>query len=446
MAPRYDVVVAGGGVAGVAAAVAAARMGVRTCLLEASGTLGGTATQSLVTPFMKWISGGEPAVGGIFREYLERLAKLGGIDWRQPAIFEPELFKVVLLELCVESGVEVWFNAVVAGAEIERNVLKSVKVHTKKGMVEVEGSVFVDATGDADLAAQAGAPIEVGRKADGLVQPVTVMFKVGGVDFESFLEYLEQHPSEAAPWVSFEHLRKAVEDGVPFSFAGLYSLVRAGRARGEFPEIPGIDYIAPLAAFPDKGYAVFNNTRVCEVDPLDPRQLARATLEAYRQALGVVEFLRKYVPGFERCYLTQLSCRIGVRESRRIVGDYMIKLRDLIDCVEFPDRIARGCYAVDVHPPRPGEKPIYIPVPEGKSYTIPYRALVPLKVDGLLAAGRCISAEHEALGAIRVIPTATATGQAAGVAAALSSAVGIEPRKLDATEVQRALLKQGAII
>ncbi|MEM0024840.1 MAG: FAD-dependent oxidoreductase [Thermofilaceae archaeon] len=444
--PRYDVIVAGGGVAGVSAAVVASRMGVRVCLLEASGTLGGTVTQALVTPFMKWVSGGKPVVAGIFQEFLDRLAKLGGIDVRQPAIFEPELLKVVMLEMCKEAGVDVWFNATVVGTKVEGHSLKAVSVYTKRGLIEVEGSVFVDATGDADLAELAGAPISMGREEDGLVQPVTVMFKVGGINFTRFLEYLEHHPDELAPWVNVEHLRRAIERGEPFSFAGLYGLVREARVKGEFPEIPGIDYIAPLAAFPDKGYAVFNNTRVCGIDPLDSKQLARATLEAYRQALEIVRFLRKCVPGFEHCYLVQLSCRIGVRESRRIVGEHVIKLEELINCVEFPDTVARGCYAIDVHPLRPGEEAIFIPIPEGKSYTIPYRALIPLRVEGLLAAGRCISATHEALGAVRVIPTATATGQAAGVAAALSVIEGVKPRELDVSEIQQILLKQGAII
>ena len=443
---RYDVIVAGGGVAGVAAAVGAARAGASACVIESGGALGGTATQALVTPFMKWVSGGKPVVGGVFAEVLRRLVEAGGADARSPAIFEPELLKVVLLEMCEEAGVDVLFNAHVVGAEVEGGELKAVLAHTKRGVLRVEGSSFVDATGDADLAALAGAPVAVGREGDGLVQPVTLMFKVAGIDFARFAEYLEQHPEEAAPWVSVERVRKAVEEGVPFSFAGLYRLVAEAKAEGAFPEIPGIDYIAPLSAFPREGYAVFNNTRVCEVDPLDPRQLAQATLAAYRQALGVVRFLRERVPGFERCYLAQLGCRIGVRESRRIVGEYVLKLEDLLNCVEFPDAVARGCYAVDVHPLKPGEKGLWIPVPEGKSYTIPYRSLVPLKVDRLLAAGRCISAEHAALGAVRVMPTAMATGQAAGVAAALSAASGVPPRKLNAGEVRRELVRQGAVL
>ena len=443
---RYDVVVAGGGVAGVAAAVGAARAGASACVIEAGGSLGGTATQALVTPFMKWVSGGKPVVAGVFAEVLKRLVESGGADEREPAIFEPELLKVVLLEMCEEAGVDVLFNARVVGAEVEAGELKAVLASTKRGALRVEGLSFVDATGDADLAALAGAPVAVGREGDGLVQPVTLMFKVAGIDFERFAEYLERHPEEAAPWVSVEHVRRAVGEGRPFSFAGLYRLVAEAKAEGEFPEIPGIGYIAPLAAFPREGYAVFNNTRVCEVDPLDPRQLARATLEAYRQALAIVRFLKRRVPGFERCYLAQLGCRIGVRESRRIVGEYVLKLEDLVSCVEFPDAIARGCYAVDVHPLKPGEKGLWIPVPEGRSYTIPYRSLVPLKVDRLLAAGRCISAEHAALGAVRVMPTAMATGQAAGVAAALSAASGVQPRRLSAEEVRRELVEQGAVL
>lgn len=443
---RYDVVVAGGGIAGVAAAVAAARLGASVCLVESGFSLGGTATQGLVSPFMKWVSGGKPVVGGVFLEILDRLVKVGGADPREPAIFEPELLKVVLLEMCEEAGVDVLLGAHVVGAEVEEGTLRAVRIHTKKGLLRVEGSAFVDATGDADLAALAGAPVAVGREADGLVQPLTLMFKVANIDFARFAEYLERHPEEAAPWASAERVRRAVEEDRPFSFAGLYKLVSRAKAEGLFPEILGIDYVAPLSSFPREGYAIFNNTRVCEVDPLDPRQVAKATLEAYRQALGIVRFLRERVPGFEHCYLAQLACRIGVRESRRIVGEYVLKLDDLLNLVEFPDRIARGCYAVDVHPVRPGERGLFIPIPEGRSYTIPYRSLLPLKVEGLLAAGRCVSAEHAALGAVRVMPTAAATGQAAGVAAALSAREGVPPRRLKAEEVQRELIKQGAVL
>jgi len=187
---RYDVVVAGGGVAGVAAAVGAARAGASACVIESGGSLGGTATQALVTPFMKWVSGGRPVVAGVFAGVLKRLVEAGSADEREPAIFEPELLKVVLLEMCEEAGVDVLFNAHAVGAEVEAGELKAVLASTKRGTLRVEGLSFVDATGDADLAALAGAPVAVGRESDGLVQPVTLMFKVAGIDFERFAEYL----------------------------------------------------------------------------------------------------------------------------------------------------------------------------------------------------------------------------------------------------------------
>jgi len=447
----YDVTVIGGGLSGVAAATAAAKMDLKVCLVESQGVLGGTATTSYVNPFMKWsvLTNGErkPIIRGVFEEILKRLEEVGGVDPSFPAFFDTELLKVVLLEMVLEYDVDVYFLTTFTESIVKEGKLRAIKTYSKKGYLIFESKVFVDATADADVSVSAGVPYEIGDPQLGYTQPLTLMFKVSGIDFKRFIRFLKEHPEDVFKWVNIDHLEKCVEQGKPFSFAGLQMLVKKAKERGDFPEITLIDYIAPLACFPQRGEAVFNNTRIQLVNGTDPLEVARATLEGYKQALQILKFLRKYVPGFEKSFLSQIPPKIGIRETRRIIGEYILKYEDIVNLVEFPDKIARACYGIDVHPVTPnGKGGMFYEIPPGKSYTIPLRSLIPLKIDNLLVAGRCISADHYAQGAIRVMPTVTAIGHAAGVAAGVSVLEEVVPRQVDYRVVQRELLKQNAVL
>jgi len=433
----FDVIVVGGGFSGVAAAIGSSRLGVKTLLVEKSGVLGGTPILSLVNPFMRWRTNGKDVVKGVFKEILDRLKAKS--EWGFSSIFDPEILKDILFEMVIKNNVDLMLYSTVIDVEG-----KNIVIYSRGKKWRVEGKIIVDATGDGDIAYIMGADFMYGRDKDGRVQPVTLMFRVGGINFLEMLEYLEKNPSEVR--VNVNYLRKCIENNIPFGLSGFYGLVKKAMERNDFPNIPQINYIFPSACFPSRGEAIFNNTRVMDVNTLDPKDLTQATITARRQINKLVSFLRKYVPGFEKCYLLQTPPYIGVRESRRIVGEYILTLEDLINCREFPDTIARGCYSIDIHPLTRNEKLLWIDIPPGKSYTIPYRCLIPRKIDNLIMAGRAISATHEALGAIRVIPNITAIGHAAGVAAGLSVKYNVSPREMDVNIIQKELIKQGAVI
>jgi len=408
----YDVVVCGGGPAGIAASVAAARTGAEVLLIERYGFLGGMATAGLVNPFMTFFAGSEQIVQGIFQEIIDRLSFLGG--WggpRQNWAFDPELLKVAADEICLQAGVKLLLHAFVCGAKIERSKITSIRILAKPQEREIRAKVYVDATGDADLACLAWVPCEKGRPGDGLTQPMTLNFRMAGVE-------IDRMPPR-------EEINR------------LYSAAReAGRI-----DCPRNDVLYFFTT--RDGEVHFNTTRVIKLDGTSARDLTRAEIIGRRQAKQICEFLRSDVAGFERSYLATTGTQIGVRETRRIVGQYVLTAEDVLSAAKFHDCIARGSYPVDIHDPDGGGTVIKH-LPPGESYDIPYRCLVPLNVSNLLVAGRPISATHEAHSSLRVMPIAFAVGQAAGTAAALCARWHCAPRDLDVRSLQRQLIDQGA--
>ncbi|MNI21660.1 FAD dependent oxidoreductase [compost metagenome] len=271
----------------------------------------------------------------------------------------------------------------------------------------------MDATGDADLAALAGAMVEKGRAVDSLSQPMTLNFRMANVDMER-LQTREE----------------------------ITALYKEAKKRGEI-DCPRENVLWFYANQP--GVIHFNTTRVLRKDATNPWELTEAEIEGRRQVQQLVSFLKKEVPGFEESYLQTTAPQIGVRESRRIIGEYMLTAEELLASCRFEDVIARGAYPVDIHNPD-GEGTILKHLPEGEWYDIPFRTLVPKKIENLLVGGRPISATHEAHSAIRVQPIAMAIGQAAGIAAALCANEQVLPRELDVRKVQEALTGQGAIL
>jgi hypothetical protein len=444
LAADTDVLVVGGGPAGLGAAIGAADAGARVILAERYGFLGGNATAALVMPLMSFHTQrrapektgaatllptdhgpGEPVVAGVLKRLLERLVKTGGAIAPSLATgyvvpFDPEWFKLVALELLDEARVRYLLHAFASGVLGERRV-DGVVFETKSGPVAIRARVTVDCTGDGDVAVQAGAPFAVGR-ADGLVQPMTLMFRV--VDFEraAFAEYVKAHPSD---WRGVH---------------GLWDLVRRATAAGEL-DLPREDIL--FFATPHERELSVNCTRITRVLGTDVWDLSFAESEGRRQMRQIAAFFRKYAPGFEHAYVAQSGVNVGVRETRRIVGDYTLNADDVLGARKFDDAIARGAYPVDIHNPT-GSGTILKRLPAGESYDIPLRCLLPQNTDRLLVAGRCLSGTHEAHSSYRVMPIAMATGHAAGACAALAAKAGAAPRAIAARDVRAELERQGA--
>ncbi|GGQ13090.1 FAD-dependent oxidoreductase [Streptomyces mutabilis] len=447
---RCDVLVVGGGPAGFAAAVGAADTGADVVLVERYGFLGGNATAALVMPLMSFHNEhkqaafteagdtsrllptdhgeGEPVVAGVLWQLLDRLTGRGGCLPPSPKTgytvpFDPELFKFSLLEMMDEAGVRMLFHAFASGAlPLDDGSGWRVVFETKSGPVVIDAGVVVDGTGDGDVAASCGAPFEIGRPEDGLVQPMTLMFRVADFSRPDFTEYVRENPDQ---WRGVH---------------GLWDLIEEARAAGEL-RLPREDIL--FFATPHPREVAVNSTRVNRVLGTSVWDLTRAEYTARRQMAQIDRFLRTRVPGFEESYVAQSGTHIGVRESRRVLGDYQLTGHDILAARTFPDVIAHGAYPVDIHNPR-GSGTLLKRVPRGSFYDIPLRCLVPRGTERLLVAGRCISGTHVAHSSYRVMPIAMATGHAAGVCAALTVRHGSGPRGLPYRMVQHELLRQGA--
>jgi hypothetical protein len=446
LAGDADVLVVGGGPAGLGAAIGAADAGARVILAERYGFLGGNATAALVMPLMSFHTNkedrraeprpgtrllptdhgpGDPIIAGVLKRMLERLVHVGGairpsLDTGYVVPFDPEWFKLVALEMLDEAGVEFLLHSFASGVLGEKRVEGAV-FETKSGPVAVRAKVVVDCTGDADLAVQAGAPFEVGRS-DGLAQPMTLMFRMGDFRKDVFEQYVAQHPDQ---WRGVH---------------GLWDLVGKATRAGHL-QLPREDIL--FFATPHEHEVSVNSTRVTRVLGTDVWDLSYAESESRRQMAQIAEFLRRYVPGFEKAYAVQSGINIGVRETRRILGEYQLNAADVLNARKFDDAIARGAYPVDIHNPA-GSGTVLKRLPPGEAYDIPLRCLLPQSTDGLIVAGRCMSGTHEAHSSYRVMPIVMATGQAAGVCAALAARVGKSPKDIAAGAVQRELLRQGA--
>jgi hypothetical protein len=450
---EYDVVVVGGGPAGSVAAVAAAREGARVACIERYGFLGGTLTAAMVAPIMGFHAGDVQVVRGIPQEIVSRMMAIGASPGHVPdpidfcdtvTPFDYEGLKRVLLELAVESGVDLWLHSVFLDARARAGEIETVRVWQKDGVKELRARVFVDASGDGDLSAAAGAAFEIGRPGDRRVQPMTLMFRLGGVDWDRVMDHLAAHPDEAQHGqgihgpIDIGWLRRLPSRG----FAGFKATVMDARARGEWT-VPRDRLLIFEGVRP--GEAVVNTTRVLSRLGVVGEDLARAEVEGRRQAYAVADFLGRRIPGFAGSYLLETPAQIGVRETRRIVGDYTLTADDVLGARKFDDAIACGAYPIDIHDPA-SERLVTRRLPPGEYYTIPYRCLLPRGGENWLVAGRCISATHEAFAAFRVSAIVMAIAQAAGTAAAMAVERRITPRALDVRRLRNTLAERAAFI
>lgn len=411
---EYDLLIAGGGFTGVAAALAAAREGRKVLIIEKNGFLGGAATNCLVNPFMSdsiELEDGtrEKINTGIFSIILEGLAQKGAL---KGSTFHEEYLKVLFDELCEEAGVDVLFHTLITGAEQLNGRMTCIHAATKSGPFKGCAKYYLDCTGDADVCMLAGCSFQLGRESDQQCQPMTLCFRLSHVD-----------PEKAGK--NYQKMQQ------------LYQRFQAeGKIKNPREDILTFHNIA-------EDVVHFNSTRIIKKNPTDPFDVSIAEREARKQVLELYQFLKENVEGYENSIIQMTAPEIGVRESRMIEGEYRITAEDIINCVHFEDSIARGCYFIDIHSPDgSGTERIFIP--KGCYYTIPYRALIPKGMKNLLAAGRCISSTHEAQSAYRVIPIVCSIGEGAGTAIAVACQKNCDVSEVDIKEVHSLLDQYGA--
>ena len=427
-----DVVVVGGGTTGPIAAIAAARRGRKVVLIERFGSLGGILTLGLNTKPSGAIVGGIPleiwnharALGGAGEDYMA-LTKTGGVKIASPS--DPEVMKMLLTRLCVEAGVTILFETFVSNPVVEDGAVTGVVIENKSGRQFVGARVLIDCSADADMAAKAGAPFIMGSgDADPKMQPVSMYFMMKNVDLARLADWArtcDDVPARAIP---------PAEQGLDY---GLWLTGFNGMLR-QFQADTGIKLQREnITLKTTDGQMYVNATRVLGVNVFSPEEFTGAILECYRQIQGVARFLKERVPGFEEARLGQVSPILGVRETRHILGEYVLTGHDTIAGTRFDDSIAADASALDIHEPKGGDVDFRGLPP----YEIPYRSLVPQRVERLLVAGRCISADHDAHARSRNMPACMSTGQAAGVAAAIAIEEGVAVRDVPIASLQAAL-------
>jgi len=438
-----EVLVVGGGVAGLTAALAAARTGAKVLLVERGNCLGGTATTGMMALFYTPYR----CAHGIPKEIFDRLIAAGGAFPGEVISVDHEIFKGVAFEMVAEAGVRLLLHTMCADVIMDGNRVRGVVIENKGGRQALLDEVLVDATGDADIAALAGAPTIKGRESDGKMRPMTLLFRLGGVDVETMLAYARAHPEDFSR--DPNQMMLDVE-GKNIRIFGFFSLVERAKAEGYL--YPDCHYFRVESVFPERGTLLVNTVRVYNVDGTNPEDITRAETEARGQQRLLLEFARKYAPGFANAYILDSGSHIGVRETRRILGEYVLTEEDIVGHVAFPDTI--GIDSGRHNPKGLRHSPDGM---EGSAsdietrewvaslftYEIPYRCLLPQRIEGFLVAGRAISSNHEADGYTRCQPACMVTGQAAGVAAALAARQGISPRQVSVSVLQATLQRLG---
>jgi hypothetical protein len=437
-----DVLVVGGGPAGLTSALAAAEDGLRVGLIENRSFVGGNMTIGL--PVLGFLGQKKnQIIKGLPQKFIDRLRRVKGASEHRwcplhmgITLVEPEAVKTVALEMLTEARVDVTFHTACAGVVMDGDTIRGIITESKSGREAVLGKVVIDCTGDADVAYHSGVPCEKGDIHGGM-QPPTLMFCLAGVDTEKLrMSIATQTRTYLTDFIPAEYFGQNNQ----FIVVGLRELIAKARAEKGL-KIPNERTIIITGL--REGEVWINMTRVAGVDGTDARSLSMGEIKGRRQIDDIYLYLKEYVPGFEKSYFTKTAPFLGIRETRRIVGQYVMTQEDVLECRHFDDAIAVASYPIDIH--RPGDEGCTL-IWCGDCYDIPYRSLVPTKVENLLVAGRCISTTHEAMGAIRVMATCMAMGEAAGRAAKLAVRAGVSPANIDVRELQKELLARGAYL
>ncbi|MBN2242949.1 MAG: FAD-dependent oxidoreductase [Acidobacteria bacterium] len=469
----YDVIVVGGGTSGVAAAIAAARVGAKTLVVERNGALGGQMNVSGPPGFAYanlYNDRQEQIIGGIITETHERLLKEGHAlphiepdfrGWYTFAYVDPDWWGLLAFEMMRENGVSLLLHSLAVDAVKEGDTVKGVTVENVSGRQTVFGKILIDCTGEGEFAARAGAPYEILPK--DRMEPHSLSFTADGVDWEKVLDYIRRNPEE----FEFERFQENTQHSWTYDelaarirkvdsieefgeVMGYRSIKMRGLETGEWHGSSGIGFFL----IPREGGVIQahfqHSSQIGDCDATNVGDLTFAEIECRRQIVVAWKFIKKYLPGFEKAYITRICPEVRIREGRRIMGDYVLTGEDVVEERKFEDVVYKSAFpAGAVHVVGPGTlgtmKPPDVPK-NGGSHDVPYRCLVPRYIENLLVAGKAISARREAYQ--RFLMQNMVSGQAAGVAAALCARDNITPRMLesDVNELQRILVGQGAIL
>jgi hypothetical protein len=457
----FDVIVAGGGMAGVCAAIASARNGARTLLTDRYPFLGGNLTAGLLGNFLTFHNmKGEQICAGIPQEFVDQCIELGGcFPQNRGHLLNPygnaytvtpvdgEVAKLVAQKLCVQSGVKLALNAYTLGPVVEQNRVVGIRIADKSGERVLRARVVIDATGDADLIAAAGGECHMGDEA-GRTMSISLFFRLGGVDLERHLKYVKERPDQFMlgedPFIgkSRPEIAAGLNTWQDYPLVtGYYEAVKEAKARGEFH--PNRERVVfSITTIP--GVVTVNSTSMLGRDPTSGSDLTDVAIEGRNQLLAVRDFFRKYVPGFETAFVLDSASALGVRESRRIVGEDTLTTQACLDGRKSDSDIGRGAYSIDVH--EPSGRIVHEHVANGESYGIPFGCIVPKGLDGIMVAGRSLSSERYANGSVRVQAHIMAVGQAAGTAAAMCTNSNYMPREVPPAALRELLRKQDAIV
>ncbi len=432
----YDILVVGGGVSGCHAALAAARGGAKVLLIEEFGFLGGALTAMGVGPMMSFHNHlGEQLIYGSPQEMIDRLIAMGGsvghiVDstgyCSTVTPFDSEALKIVLEEMLLEAGVELLYHTRLIDVERGEQGIESVSIHNRCGVQSLTAKVYIDATGDGELAKLSGVPFVLGREEDNKTQPLTTNLKVGGVDSERLRAYIKDH------WSEFEDKERKgraslLDESERISMWGLYTLWHEAKGRGEI-STPRDNVLFFETNTP--GVYIFNTSRILGIDPTNAWDITKAEIEGRKQCWELFTFLKEHVPGFEAATLISTPVHVGIRESRHPVAKYVIKAEDLLEGKPFEHPIALGGYPIDIHSPEGGATESTHLKGRGV-YSIPMECVMVAQMDNLLLAGRAIGADHNSSAAIRVTPIAMAIGQGVGTLASLAVSGGVAPKSVD---------------
>ena len=420
---KADVIVVGGGPGGISASVAAAREGCDVALFEHYGFLGGMATAGEVNPFMSNHINGESLDKGVYTEWVSRIKKYGGLG-ENGRIFDPFAARFAAEDLCLEAGVRLRYHHRSAHVETENRKISGIVMHSKSGLSAAVADVYIDSTGDADIAAQAGCESEYGGEGTPYVQPMTLSFKVI-LDADAIKDY-PPVSGNVKNWFrdEFEHIQK---------------LYRTAQADGRISN-PRENVLMFRAVA--ENVIHFNTTRVIKKSAINGTELSDAEIEARSQIRNLFALLSAEIPLFKNSRICSIGTQIGVRESRRIKGIRTITREDFNNCATFKDGITRVNYPIDVHSPT-GAGTEICDLPDGKWYEIPYGCLVPKDIDNLLIGCRAISVDHGVHSSARVMPPVCSIGQAAGVAASLAQKNNTNVCDLNGCDVKMRLIETG---
>lgn len=444
---RYDIAVIGGGPGGIPAAIAAARRGKKVILVERNGFLGGTATSGLgILGYLD--RSGNKALGGIAQELIDRLLEMHGAlgHFRCPvhnsiSPISPDCFKIVAVEMCKEAGVDILFNNELLDVAVENGRVVSVTVYGKCTSTILEAEVFIDATGDGDLAYMAGAEFVAGQDGTGIMQPATLMFTVVNYDLEKFLKYAEEHPNDFGIKEDYaKGYDPAFFRATPgHCFIGLTDMVKKAKEAGDF-DVPRNQFI--YITTPTDGALAINTSRIINIDASDIYELSDGLTLGYQQVHTLIKFMNKYMPGFENAQISYIAPSLGIRETRHFVGEYRLTAENMRSDYVKEHAIAQSAYNIDIHS---GTRDHIDLTPVDEPFGIPYGCMIPKVLDGVILSGRNICLDTVTYASARVMGPILEMAEAAGEAAVISLEDGVKVRDVSVPKLRERLRANGSL-